>query len=318
VTDSLSDLTSDLIGKLDITMVPLTVLFAHETYLDRVTISTDEFYHRLIYGDIWPTSSQPSPQDFANTYDKLSESTNEILVINASSKLTGTYQSAMAGKNLMKAQKCRVEVIDSQTVAGGLGLVVYATAREAQNGANMDKLVEFTRKALKRSHFIVYLDTLKYLAKGGRMGKAQGLLGSVLSIKPILNVKEGEMSPVTRVRSPAAGIAYLNNFRASFKNIEAMSIEHTTSVESADELAKLFSADYPEVPVLRSTVSSVLGVYVGPNAFAVAVLEAEKNNLMSVKIVTDSASDISPEIVKEFGITAVLVYVRFDQKSYRD
>jgi fatty acid-binding protein DegV len=97
-----------------------------------------------------------------------------------------------------------------------------------------------------------------------------------------------------------------------------MSIEHTTSVESADELAKLFSADYPEVPVLRSTVSSVLGVYVGPNAFAVAVLEAEKNNLMSVKIVTDSASDISPEIVKEFGITAVLVYVRFDQKSYRD
>ena len=84
VTDSLSDLTSNLIGKLDIILVPLTVLFGHETYLDRVTISTDEFYHRLIYGDIWPTSSQPSPQDFANTYDQLSENTNEILVINAS------------------------------------------------------------------------------------------------------------------------------------------------------------------------------------------------------------------------------------------
>ena len=275
VTDSLSDLTADLIGNLDITLVPLTVLFGHETFLDRVTISTDEFYHRLIHGDIWPASTQPSPQDFANTYDKLCETTNEILVLILSSRLSGTYQSAMAGKSLMKTRKCRIEVIDTQTVAGGLGLVVLAAAKEAQKGTNLDKMVEFTRKALERSHFIVYFDTLKYLAKGGRIGKAQGLLGSVLSIKPILNIKEGEMSPVTRVRSPAAGVTYLNNFMASFKNIETAIIEHTTSIESADELAKLFSSTHPEVPILRSTVSPVLGVYGGPNAIAVAVLEAE-------------------------------------------
>ena len=275
VTDSLSDLTSELTGKLDITLVPLTVLFGHETFLDRVTISTDEFYHRLVHGDVWPTSTQPSPQDFANTYDKLAATTNEILVINLSSVMSGTYQSAMAGKNLMKARKCRIEVIDSQTVAGGLGLVVLAAAREAQKGANLDKLVAFTHEAFKRSHFIVYFDTLKYLAKGGRIGKAAGLLGSVLSFKPILHVKEGEMSPVTRVRSPAAGVAYLNNFMSSFKNIETVIIEHTTSIESADELAKLFHSSHPKVPVLRSTVSPVLGVYGGPNAIAVAVLEAE-------------------------------------------
>ena len=274
VTDSLSDLTSDLIGNLDITLVPLTVLFGHETYLDRVTISTDEFYHRLIHGDIWPASTQPSPQDFANTYDKLTETTNEILVIILSSRLSGTYQSAMAGKSLMKAKKCRIEVIDSQTVAGGLGLVVLAAAREAKKGANLDTLVNFTHEALKRSHFIVYFDTLKYLAKGGRIGKAQGLLGSVLPIKPILNVKEGEMSPVTRVRSVAAGIAYLNNFMSCFKNIETVIIEHTTSIESADELAGIFGSTHPKVPILRSTVSPVLGVYGGPNAIAVAVLEA--------------------------------------------
>jgi DegV family protein with EDD domain len=275
VTDSLSDLTNELIGKLDITLVPLTVLFGHETYLDRVTISTDEFYHRLVHGDVWPTSTQPSPQDFANTYDKLAEKTNEILVISFSSKLSGTYQSAMAGKSLMKARKCRVEVIDTLTVAMGFGMVVLAAAKEAQKGANLDKLVDFTTKALKRSHIIIYFDTLKYLAKGGRIGKAQGLLGSVLSIKPILNVKEGEMSPVTRVRSSAAGIAYLNNFIMSFKNIEAIGVEHTTSPESADELAKLFSTADPKVPIFRSTVSPVLGVYGGPNALAVTVLEAE-------------------------------------------
>ena len=130
VTDSLSDLTSDLIGELDITVVPLTVLFGHKKYLDRVTISTDEFYHKLIYGDIWPTSTRPSPDDFANTYDKLAESTDEILVITLSSLLTGTYQSAMKGKDYMKAPKCRVEVIDSQTVAMGLGLVVMAVAKK--------------------------------------------------------------------------------------------------------------------------------------------------------------------------------------------
>ena len=275
VTDSLSDLTSDLIGNLDITLVPLTVLFGHEPYLDRVTISTDEFYHRLVHGDVWPTSTQPSPQDFANTYDKLAETTNEILVISFSSKLSGTYQSAMAGRGLMKSRKCRVEVIDTLTIAMGFGMVVIAAAKEAQKGTNLDRLVDFTTKALKRSHIIIYFDTLKYLARGGRIGKAQGLLGSVLSIKPILNVKEGEMAPVTRVRSPAAGITYLNNFITSFKNIEAVGIEHTTSPEGADELAKLFSNAYPKVPVFRSTVSPVLGVYGGPNAIAVTVMEAE-------------------------------------------
>lgn len=275
VTDSLSDLASGLIGNLDITVVPLTVLFGHETFLDRVTISTDEFYHRLVHGDVWPASTQPSPQEFANTYDKLAETSNEILVIILSSKLSGTVQSAMAGKRLMKTKKCRVEVIDSQTVAGGLGLVVLSAARKAQDGTGMDELLEFTQKALKRSHFLVYFDTLKYLTKGGRIGKAQGFLGSVLSIKPILNLKDGEMSPVTRVRSNSAGITYLNNYVNSFKNIDSILIEHTTSVESADQLAKIIGAAHPKVPILRSTVAPVAGTYAGPNAFAVSVLEAE-------------------------------------------
>ena len=275
VTDSLSDLSPELIGDLDITVVPLTVLFGHETYLDRVTITTDEFYHRLVHGDIWPTSTQPSPQDFANTYDKLAETSNEILVITLSSKMSGTYQSAMAGKTLMKTKKIRIEVIDSQTVAMALGLVCMAAAKEAKKGASLEKVTEFARKALTRSHFISYFGTLKYLAKGGRIGKAQGLLGALLSIKPILNVKEGEMAPVTRVRSASAGMAYIANYLSSFKAIEAVSIEHTTSVENGDELAQLFGATHPKVPIFRSTVSPVLGVYGGPNALSVAILEAE-------------------------------------------
>jgi len=276
VTDSLSDLTREHnIADLGITIVPLTVLFGHETFLDRVTITTDEFYRRLIKGDVLPTSTQPSPQDFANAYDKVAESTNEILTLTLSSKLSGTYQSAKAGIELMGNKKCRVEVIDTQTVAMGLGLVVLSAAKEAKRGTNLDGLVEFAKKALLRSHFIAYFDTLKYLAKGGRIGKAQGLLGSMLSFKPILTVKEGEMSPVTRLRSRVAGMEYLYNFLTGYKSIESVGIEHSTDSESADALAKRFSAAFPKIPVIRSSVSPVLGVYGGPNAYAVTVLEAE-------------------------------------------
>ncbi len=151
-----------------------------------------------------------------------------------------------------------------------------AVAKEAQKGTGMDKLVEFTHQALKRSHFISYFDTLKYLARGGRIGNAQGLLGSVLSIKPILAIKAGEMSPVTRVRSLATGTTYLHNFIKGFKDIEAIGIETNMSLEKANELAKLLSNEYPTIPIVRSTISPVLGVYSGPNALAVTVLEKRR------------------------------------------
>ena len=276
VTDSLSDLTKEHVADLGITIIPLTVLFGHETYLDRVTITTEEFYRRLIAGPVLPTSTQPAPVDFANAYDRLCNETSEILAITLSSKLSGTYQSAKAGIELMKNKKCRVEVIDSQTVAMGLGLVVLAAAREAKSGANLDNQWSISREgALTRSHFLAYFDTLKYLAKGGRIGKAAGLLGSVLSFKPILTVKEGEMAPVTRLRSRAAGLDYLYHFVSVCSNIEAIGIEHTTDPSGADELAKRLAASYPKVPIVRSTVSPVLGVYGGPNAVAVTLLEAE-------------------------------------------
>lgn len=274
VTDSLSDITSDIAKGLGITVVPLTVFFGHESYLDRVTITTDEFYHRLIHGNIWPTTTQPPPRDFADVYDRLSEETDEILVITLSSKLSGTYQSALSAKDLVE-KKCRIEVIDSLTVAMGLGLVVISTARKAQTGANLDELTDFVRKALDRSHFTAYFDTLKYLAKGGRIGRAQGLLGSVLSIKPILTVKEGEISPVTRLRSQAAGVEYLYNFVTGFTSIEALAVEHSTLPDEADKLVERLSPSFPKENIYRSTVSPVLGVYGGPNAIAVTVLEAE-------------------------------------------
>ena len=275
ITDSLSDITSDLADKLGVTVIPLTVLFGHETYLDRVTISTDEFYHRLIHGDVWPTTTQPAPSVFADIYNKLAKETDEILVITLSSKLSGTYQSALSARDLVENKKCRIEVIDSETVAMGIGLIVISAVKECQKGKNLDEMVDFVRRAMKRSHFIVYFDTLKYLAKGGRIGRAKGLLGAMLSIKQILTVKEGEMSPVTRFRSLTAGMEYLYTFITGFPNIEALAVEHTTLPDEADNLAERLSASFPRESIYRSTVSPVLGVHGGPGAVAVTVLEAE-------------------------------------------
>jgi len=274
VTDSLSDITDDLAQELGITVVPLTVFFGHESFLDRVTITTDEFYHRLAHGTVWPTTTQPPPGDFVNVYNKLAKETDEILVVTLSSKLSGTYQSALQAKDMMEG-KCRIEVIDSLKVAMSLGLIVISAAKAAQTGANLDEVANLVRKAMPRSHLMAYFDTLKYLAKGGRIGKAQGLLGAMLSIKPILTVKDGEMSPVTKLRSRAAGMDYLYNSVAGFPKIEELAVEHATTPDDADKLVERLSSVFPKERIYRSTISPVVGTHAGPDALAVSVLEAE-------------------------------------------
>ena len=274
VTDSLSDITSDIAEGLGITVVPLTVSFGPESFLDRVTMTTDEFYYRLTHDATWPTTTQPPPGDFVNVYNKLAEETDEILVVTLSSKLSGTYQSALNAKDLVK-KKCRIEVIDSLTVAMGLGLIVISAAKAVQAGANLDELADLVRRAMPRSHLIAYFDTLKYLAKGGRIGKAQGLLGAMLSVKPILTVKDGEMSPLTRLRSRVAGIDYLYNSAASFSHIEELAVEHATTPDDADRLAERLSSLLPKERIYRSTISPVVGTYAGPGAMALTVLEAK-------------------------------------------
>ncbi len=173
-------------------------------------------------------------------------------------------------------KECRIEVVDSLTVAMGLGLIVVAVAKAAQAGANLDEVADLVHRAMPRSHLIAYFDTLKYLAKGGRIGKAQGLLGAMLSVKPILTVRDGEMSPLTRLRSRAAGMDYLYNFAAGFSHIEELAVEHATTPDDADKLVERLNSVFPKERIYRSTISPVVGTYAGPGAMAVSVLEAEK------------------------------------------
>ncbi len=275
VTDTLSDITDDLAEEWGLTVVPLYVRFGKQIYRDRVEISTEDFYRRLVNEPVLPSTTQPTPNDFAEVYQKLAQETDEILVIVVSSKLSGTYQSAMQARDYLKG-KCRIEIVDSLTVALAEGLITISAAKAVREGANLTEAAEIARRAISHSHLIAYFDTLKYLAKGGRIGKAQGLLGSVLSVKPILTVKDGEMAPLTRVRSLSAGLDYLYNTVAGFKNIEGLALEHATTPVDADNLLKRLGAIYPRDLIYRSVISPVIGTYAGPNAIALTILEAEK------------------------------------------
>ena len=275
VTDTLSDITGDLAAKLDVTLVPLYVRFGEEIYRDRVDITSEDFYRRLVNEPKLPSTTQPTRNDFTAVYKKLAEETDEILVIVVSSKLSGTYQSATQAKDYLKG-KCRVEIVDSLQVAMAEGLIVIAAAQAVKEGANLDRVADMARKAVPRSHLYAYFDTLKYLARGGRIGKAQGLLGSMLSVKPILTTRDGEMAPLTRVRSLNAGLDYLYNTAAGVPKIEGLAVEHTTTRADADKLVERLGKIYPKEKIYRSVISPVIGTYSGPLALAVTVLEAEK------------------------------------------
>lgn len=272
VTDSTSDITADLASELGITVIPLTVFFGRSSFLDRVEMSTDEFYRRLAQESLFPTTTQPTPAAFSEAYSEILEAGDDIVAIVISSKLSGTFQSASSAVGIA-GDESRIRVIDSLNTAMGLGLLVIAAAKLARTGVDLDHVASFVDERLAKSHVIMLFDSLKYLARGGRIGRAQGLLGSVLSIKPILTVKDGVVHPLTRLRSIAAGREYLYNFAHSFSRIEGLAVEDATTPEIADSLARRLGDDYPDNYIYRSTVSPVLGTYMGPNVLSVSVLE---------------------------------------------
>ena len=181
VTDSTSDITPALAEQFGISMVPLTVSFGHESFTDRVDITTDEFYRRLSTQEVFPTTTQPSPSAFLNLYKKLCQKNDEILVITISKKLSGTYDSALSAVSMLEKAGCRIEVINSGVTAAALGILAIWAAKQASSGLRLTELKEAVEAQARHTKPVMAFDTLKYLAKGGRIGRAQGLVGSQLS-----------------------------------------------------------------------------------------------------------------------------------------
>ena len=204
VTDSVADLPPQVAEEFGIAVVPLVVRFGTDLYRDGLDLSPDQFYERLKSSKALPATSVPPPGAYADAYDKLAEKTNEILVITLTSKLSATYEVAVQAVGLMK-KKARVEVLDSEWAIMAQGFIVIAAAKAAQSGASLDEVLDVARHTVHRVDMYAAFDTLEYLERGGRIGKAQAFLGSLLKVNPIIGLKDGEVYPLGRERSRAKG-----------------------------------------------------------------------------------------------------------------
>ena len=271
VTDSVADLPSHVVKELDITVVPILVRWGEELYRDGIDLTAAQFYERLKRSRIPPSTSVPSPGTFAEAYDKLAEEANEILAIIVTSRLTGTYNVALQSIGLMK-RKCRVEVIDSKCATMAEGFVVMKAAQAAQAGASLDEVMEVARKTIPRVDFLSTFDTLEYLKRGGRIGKAQAFLGSILKVNPLITLRDGVVEPAGRTRSRAKAIDRLCEFAMSYSHIEEIAIEEATTPNEADRIAERLSIKFPKERIYRSKPSPVIGAHTGPGFLLIAVL----------------------------------------------
>ncbi len=274
VTDSCSDITPELAQEYGIMVVPLYIQFGEEVYRDNVDLATGEFYRKLVKSKIIPTTSTVTPDFFAELFTELAKETNEILTITLSEMYSGTYGSALQGKAMVK-NKCHIEVIDCQLAIGGQLLLTITAAEMARNGANLDQIAQWVKEAIPRIHVRVSFDTLEYLRRGGRIGKAQAFLGSLLKVNPVCSIKDGTTFPIARPRNRAQAMDFLVNFAKSFHHIEALVIEDATTPDELEILAQRLKNLVPAERFFRSKISPVVGTHVGPHVLAVSILESE-------------------------------------------
>jgi DegV family protein with EDD domain len=271
ITDSVADIPAEVIAELGISVIPVLVRFGEETYRDGIDMTTDQFFERLVNTKVMPTTSVPSLDIFARTYARLAEETGEILVIMLSSKLSGIYNAALQSADLIESD-CRIEVVDSGCAVMAQGFVVIRAARAALEGASLDEILEIVHRDLPRVEILAAFDTLEYLHRGGRIGKAAALMGSMLKINPLVALRDGVVEPAGRARSRTKAIDMLYDFAAGYSHIEELAVEGGNCPEDVDNLVERLGAIFPKERIYRSRTTPVIGAHTGPGLILVAVL----------------------------------------------
>lgn len=269
VTDSTCDIPQEMIEKYSISVVPLTIVWGDQQYLDGIELTAEQFYQRLPNETKHPTTSQPSPQAFLDAYQRAADAgAQEILVFTISSAMSGTIESA---RQAASGFHLPVLIVDGKNNSLGLGWQVIAAARAREAGGGVDEMLAAAEQARRKMVYFVSLDTMEYLVKGGRIGGATRFLSSVLQIKPLISVNPatGVVAPSIPARSRPRAIEGL--FKEFFHQIDTtkpmhIAVLHNNAAEEAEQLFERVKSEYAPNELLMRLVSPVLGAHTGPRA----------------------------------------------------
>jgi DegV family protein with EDD domain len=269
VTDSSCDLPADLVAELDIDIVPLTIRFGNEELVDRRDLSPKEFWARCASSPVLPETAAPSAGAFEDAYRRAAAAGAEgVVAITISSQLSATGQSAqMAAKSVQG--DIPVRTVDSLSVTMGLGMIVSAAAQMAAEGKSVDEVAAGAEALVPRTRVYGALDTLENLKKGGRVGGAQALIGSMLSIKPIIEVRDGQVEPESRQRTRSRALRYIADKVRDAGKIENLAVCHGDAPD-LDEFISLLEPHYPRDKMVIGDIGAVIGAHAGPRVIGVA------------------------------------------------
>lgn len=275
VTDSTADIPKDLVERYGIKVVPLYVNFEDRSYLDdRVDITSKQFYERLRSVKKQPTTSQPTPQDFVKAYSELLKENGVIISIHISKKMSGTFNSAEVARK--ELSECDIEVIDSELVHIPLGILVIKAAELARDGKSKEEILDTINKLKQKITVLFIPSTLKYLIMGGRIGRAKGLIASVLEIRPILTLHMGEVSQFkTTRRFSQAKNELINSMKSMVKDTNKLTVIVSDSDAKAegDEMAERIKEIFNPKQFMRAEIGAIVGNNLGPGGIAVTFYE---------------------------------------------
>jgi DegV family protein with EDD domain len=273
VTDSTADFPGDAQERLGIEMVPLSVIWDRDTFRDKLDLTISDFYALMRQRTTLPTTSAPSAGLFEETYERLLGEADHVISVHLAGKLSATLDVARSAA--ARVGNGRVSVVDSGQTTMCLGWLAMRAAELAQEGAEPAAIVKELESWVPRLRLYVVLDTLTNLQRGGRIGRAQALVGSLLNFKPLILVKDGVVLPVERPRSRASAIRRLIDVSASQGRVLKVGVAEGDAPEVVDDLARMVGERIPGVTVDRGDIGSVLGTHAGPGVFGVATLLAE-------------------------------------------
>ena len=266
ITDSTTSLAPGVLERPDFRMVPLTFHFhPDESYRDKIDMSNAEFYDRLYAADEFPTTSQPAPGTFVEAFEAL-EAYDHILVLTLSSKVSGTYDSAVSAAGIVERP---VEVLDTRSAEMGSGLILLEALRVVDEGGDFKDVRRAAEAAIDRCNMLFGVGTLEYLAKSGRIGRARRLMGAALNIRPVLSIEDGEVVPHKRTRGRRRQMAAIvEEVRPAAEAGRPLYFGHIAAPELLSELAESLGVEEK----LAAEIGRVVRSHVGPGAYGVAHL----------------------------------------------